>query len=190
MLDSNCALIDNDFLNHAIETKLDEESKCALLNSIFDAIKKDAVIHPWISDYEVMWDNKTINNIISKIKIKKATWDDVHGNQIAQKTYYEILFKELFKKTNSLPIAIHDVFTYCVKKQSLGELHNITACMICGCNLILSDDKDTKRFKRIISQTLTCDFEVYTRAELAETIRGLEGAPSRSELKKFAHQAN
>ena len=77
-----------------------------------------------------------------------------------------------------------------MKKQSLGELHNITACMICGCNLILSDYQDTKRFKRIISQTLTCDFEVYTRAELAETIRGIEGALSRSELKKFAHQAN
>lgn len=190
MLDSNCALIDNDFLNHAIETKLDENSKCALLNSIFDVLKKDPVIHPWISDYEVMWDSKTVKNIISKTNIKKAAWDDVHGNQIAQKTYYEILFKELFKKTHGFPPASSDIFTFCTKKQSLGELHNITACMVCCCNLILSDDKDTKRFKTMISQTMICDFEVYTRDELVETIRGLEGAPKRSDLKKFAHQAH
>lgn len=190
MLDSNYALIDNDFLNHAIETKLDEKSKCDLLNSIFDVLKKDPVIHPWISDYEVMWENKTVKNVVSKTKIQKATWDDIHGNQMAQKKYYEILFKELFKKTHGSPISANDIFTYCVKKQSLGELHNISACMICGCNLILSDDEDTKRFKKMISQTMTCDFEVYTRDELAESIRGLEGAPRRSELKKFAHVAH
>ena len=190
MLDSNCALIDNDFLTHSIETKMDEKSKCVLLNSIFDVLNKNPMIHPWISNFEVMWDNQKINSVISKSKIQKATWDDIHGNQSAQIAYYKFLFKELFKKIHGTSFDTSDIFTYCVRRQSLGELHNITACMICGCNMILSDDNDTKNFKRLIERTMICDFCVYTRSELVEKIKELDGAPSRNELRAFAHKAN
>ena len=188
MLDSNCALIDNDFLNHAIETSPDVEHICTLLNTIFDVLNKTPMIHPWISSYEVMWDNQRVNEVISNSKIQKATWDDIHGQQIPQKEYYEILFKELFKKIYGMSLGTNDIFSYCVRGNSLGELHNIAACMICDCNLILSDDKDTKTFKAFFSRSMVCNFEVYTRRELVEKIRGLEGAPKRSELRHFAHQ--
>ena len=188
MLDFNCALIDNDFLTHAIETRMDEKSKYVLLNSIFDVLNKTPMIHPWISNFEVLWDNQTVNDVISNTKIQTATWDDIHGNRSGRIAYYEILFKELFKKIHGTSFGAYDVFSYCVKKQSLGELHNIAACIFCDCNLILSDDKDTKRFKALISQSRACNFEIYTRSELVERIRGLEGAPKRSDLKSFAHK--
>ena len=190
MLDSSYALVDNDFLSHALETRFDSEKLCTILQAIFDALDKQPVVHPWLATYELITDNGLVLKVISENIIQLASWEDIHANQEEQKTYYAILFKELYKKVYGISLSVPDVFTYSVKRQSLGELHNITTCMICGCNLILSDDSDSKRFKRIISQTAVCDFVVYNREELVERIRGLEGAPKRSDLKAFSHVAH
>lgn len=187
MLDSSYALVDNDFLSHALETKFDGEKICSILRAIFDVLDKQPVVHPWLATYELLTDNDLVSKVISENIIELASWENIHDNQEEQKTYYAILFKELYKKVYGISLNAPDIYTYSVKQQSLGELHNITTCMICGCNLILSDDSDSKRFKRIISQTAVCNFVVYNREDLVASIRGLEGAPKRDDLRAFSH---
>ena len=187
MLNSSCALIDNDFLSHSLDMKKEEDEICDVLSQVFKALDKTPVIHPWIATYEILKNDKMVNKVISESIVYVASWSNVHNGDDNQKIYYQILFKELYKKISGKQLEAVDIFTYCVRGQSLGELHNIATCMFCGCNLILSDDEDTKIFKRIISQTATCNFSVYTRSEVVERIRGIEGTPKRSELRSFAH---
>lgn len=190
MLDSSCALIDNDFLNHALEIKESEDKILELISLIFNVLDKTPTIHPWIASYELMSENKLVQKITESV-ITIATWNDIHGGDEISKRYYCTLFKELHKKIHGEDLSLvgNDVFTHCIRRQNLGELHNITACMFCGCNLILSDDEDSKRFKKIIQQTTTCNFNVYTRQEVAEIIRGRDGSPGRKALRVFAHKA-
>lgn len=189
MIDHNYALVDNDFLNHVLETRVEEEIIFNILSSVFMLIDKTAIIHPWIAEYEIMDNKQIIKNVISNSIIQVGKWDDIHDNDQQKEMYYTILFKELYKKVHGATLVISDIRSFGVRKQSLGELHNITTCHFCGCNLILSDDKDTKRFKKLISQTSTCHFSVYNRKELVKKVQNMDGAPSRTVLHAFAHKA-
>lgn len=188
MLDSRCALVDNDFFNQIIIIKRNKKDICSILSNIFEALGKTPMLHPWISEYEALFHNDIIDAIFDNSIITKSTWPDIHRGDKSRELYYSLMFRDFYKKVYGVPLDVAlDIYTYHIAGQSLGEIHNITACICCGCNLILSDDNDTINFKRIISQTVICDFEIYNRADLVEQIRAFDNTLKRADLKAFSH---
>lgn len=72
-------------------------------------------------------------------------------------------------------------------KENLGEIHAIAMCLLCGCVLFLSDDKDSKKLWKLIEGQMPNALNVYNRAEFMEQFGTLAGL-SRAEKKSLAHK--
>ena len=70
---------------------------------------------------------------------------------------------------------------------SLGEIHSLSTCLLCGCGLFLSDDDDSQKIKYIIKQNFGVDIAVHNRQAVVDLLRENGTTLSRHERKSFAH---
>ena len=187
-MDSKSVLIDNDFLQKALEMNQEEEKILYILSELFCCLELSPVIHPLVREHEVIDTNiteKVLNNIIDT-----PTWQDIHQNNTDKKNYYTFLVMELYTKMfgTNLEMGEKDVFTYWRRRCSLGEIHALATCMLCECGMFLSDDKDSKKLQNIIEYYFSKRINVYTREEIKQIAKENDVRLSRKELQSFAHQ--
>ena len=184
-LNSSTAMIDADFINHLLETKILDDEIVENLKKSFEDYNISGAIHQLVYENELFHNNK-INLLLNKKILQKALLEDIHNDQASRKSYYVVIIRELFKTLNSslqLPEDDEQIFSYWISGKSLGEMHSLAACALCDCSMFLSDDAGSKRFANTIKEKFGTSIKVLERSEF------FEGSNiSRSYKHKLAHK--
>lgn len=192
IIDSRSAAVDNDFINHIADTKMDEDRILNLLRIILSELKLSAIIHPLVYKYEVLKENKCIARMFQENIIEIPTFEDIFCGDPGRKAYYYFLVTELYNAIQGepCPFAGDEILSKWKRMQSLGEVHSLSMCLICGCGLFLSDDNDSKRLASYIAARALGRVAVYNRKELIDKhIEDGETSIPRGERKSLAHMS-
>ena len=146
LIDSKTAVLDNDFINHLVECRIDNDRLFSILRTAFESLNLVAVVHPLVFEKEVLQDDKRIAALFAEQILCKAEFNDIFQGNQGKKKYYIYLIKQLYYglKNQHFPVADDQALTYWVRRNSLGEIHSITTCLICQSAMFLSDDRDSK----------------------------------------------
>lgn len=166
-INEQTAVIDNDFINHLVESGLDDERLVVNLRTAFSELKLSAVMHPLVYEKELLKGNSRIDKLFSMSVVEKAEFEDIFQGDSGRKAYYLFLVKNLYRSLMGEPLPVSDekILSYWVRKHSLGEVHSVSMCLVCGCAVFLSDDGDSKALKRIVENQTMGKIEVYNRQE-------------------------
>ena len=167
MVNAQSAIVDNDFVGHLVESKLSDERLVAILQMVFSDLALNAVMHPLVYEKELLVDSKRITLLFQNGVINKAEFADIFQEDPAKKAYYLYLVTELFASLTgeTFPVSGDAILTHWVRQQSLGEVHSLSMCLVCGCGIFLSDDNDAKALKTYIDQKSLGTVTVYNRSE-------------------------
>ena len=169
-IDNSTAIVDNDFINHLAGSRIaDDLLVCSLLD-IFNSLSLVAAIHPLVYDKELFPQTDRIKLLFQKEVIRRLTFDDAFEQDSDKETYYCYLVAELYSYLNgySLPVAGREVLNYWKRRESLGEVHSLSLCLVCDCGIFLSDDSDSKRLAEYIIRKSLGTVCVYNRKELID----------------------
>ena len=188
-INSNAAMIDNDFLDHVVSMNFNSTEIVRILSVVFSGLNVEPMIHPLVVQNEVLVDSTKISAVLNQDVIKLPTLEDIHENDPARIAYYSYLVLELYKKFTGYELEIGEatVFTFWKRRCSLGEIHSVSTCLLCGCGLFLSDDSDSQKIKNIIKQNFAVDIAVHNRRAVIELLREKGTTLSKHERKAFAH---
>lgn len=152
-LDNTSVLVDNDFIGHILETKLDKDVIASSLKEAFLQLNKSAFMHPLVYENELLPGNKELP-VFSTGVIVKADFSDIHLEDETKKSYYTYLVRELFNYIcgEELKYTNEEIFTRWMSHKNLGEVHSLTTCLICESSLFLSDDDDSKKLQKHIKE--------------------------------------
>ena len=198
VIDEGSTVIDNDVINRIAEMDKSCEEMADIVRAVFQALKLDVIIHPLVYKNEVMHtDGKTAYLFDQKLIAVPET-EDIYQSDPTKKAYYERVVRELFYRLNGrqLDEAFKradqkeapkvDVFTDWKRGISLGEIHSLGMCLVCGCKLFLSDDSDARKLRKDIEDSAMGAVEVLSRRDIAERLP--EGVLVRRDRKAFAHE--
>lgn len=193
ILDAKTAVVDNDFVNHIIESKLDNTRLVAVLNIVFSDLGLSAVMHPLVYEKELLHDKERVKLLFHESVLCKAEFADIFQNDTSKKAYYIFLVTQLYRALTgkALPVSGDDVLTFWVYQTSLGEVHSVAMCLVCGSGIFLSDDGDSKALKAHVERMSLGKIEVFNREEFVNK-HMLEGETklSRPEKRSLAHSRN
>lgn len=166
-LDTHTAVVDNDFLNHLVESRLDDVRLITVLNIVFSDLELTAVMHPLVYEHEVMHDHTRTKLLFKEKTVQKVAFSDIFQGDASKQTYYIFLVTQLYRKLtgNVLPVSGNAVLSYWIRQNSLGEVHSISMCLICQSGIFLSDDGDSKKLKRYVEQMSLGKVDIYNRTE-------------------------
>lgn len=185
---NDTALVDNDFLDHVSEINRPQAEATQIIKKALAGLGVDVVMHPCVFHYELM-ETPLKKALFNEKIIKKLSFDEILLGDPDRKTYYSFLILELYNKLtgNKLDTGDKDVFTYWKRGASLGEVHSMTTCLICGYGLFLSDDRDSKILKNLIEQDYSESITVYNRSDVISNIPA--DVLKRNEARAFSHKA-
>lgn len=169
-IDNSTAIVDNDFINHLVGSRLADDLLVRALLDIFNSLSLVAAIHPLVYDKELFPQTDRIKLLFQKEVIRRLTFGDAFEQGSDEETYYCYLVGELYVHLNgcSLPVAGREVLSYWKRRESLGEVHSLSLCLVCGCGIFLSDDSDSKRLAEYIIRKSLGTVCVYNRKELID----------------------
>lgn len=169
-IDNSTAIVDNDFMNHLVDSKLSDEQLITNLRFIFSSLELSTVVHPLVYKYEVLRDNKRIQTLFQESIVQQMSFSDAFECNSDAEAYYCYLVGELYGylKGTEFPATGRDILTYWKRKESLGEIHSMSMCMTCGCGIFFSDDSDSKRLAEYIIQKSLGKVDVYNRNEMID----------------------
>lgn len=188
-LDYNSVLVDNDFINHIIETRLDKTIIAEKLEEALLFLCLSAFMHPLVYENELLEKFKT-SPIFADNVVIKASFFDIHLDDPSRKQYYVMMVKDLYYSLfgEILDFSDDEVFTKWLRMKSLGEIHSLSTCLLCGCKMFLSDDKDSKILHSIIVNKCMGAVEVVNRTEFFDLYSSKGGKRiSRSERRQLVH---
>ena len=184
----NVVAVDNDFLNHIVGTNLDECIIIKTLNELLSFFDVEAIIHPLVFQYEVP-ENEKIKAIFDDGIISKVEFENILKNE-DEKKYYIYLIRKLYRALfgKQLEFTDDEIFTRWIRLNSLGEIHSVSMCLVCGFGVFLSDDGDARKLKEYIEKNLIGKIEIYNRKQMFEKYKELGGSEiSRTERNKMSH---
>ena len=190
IIDANSAVVDNDFLSHITESNLDDTRLVAVLKTVFLDLGLTAVMHPLVFDNELLRATERVMLLFHREVVYKAEFPDIFQGDSGKKEYYIFLVTQMYKSLTgkSFPVSGNDVLTFWIRRNSLGEVHSIAMCLVCGCSIFLSDDNDSKRLKAYIDRMAIGNINVLNRNEFIQK-HMLEGENklSRAEKRSLTH---
>lgn len=183
---SGTALVDNDFFEHLVEIKLRSDEIAEIVKKALKSLSISAGMHPLIYKQEFV-DSQNRRYFFDNNVISHFEFSDMFDPDSPEEMYYCWLIPELYRKFTgeNLKADGKEVMTYWERGKSLGEVHSMTACLVCGCGMFLSDDHGSKQLKRIISRDYSAEITVYTRKEFTEALPS--GTISRKESRVLSH---
>ena len=152
-LDAHTAVVDNDFINHLIESKLDDTRLISVLNIVFSDMGLAAVMHPLVYENELMHDNTRTKRLFQEKTIQKVEFSDIFQGDANKQAYYILLVSELYRKLtgNTLQASGNAVLSYWIRKNSLGEVHSISMCLTCQSGIFYLTTAIQRIYKSMLS---------------------------------------
>lgn len=184
----NVVAIDNDFLNHILETELEESVLIKTLNELLSFFNVQAIIHPLVFKYEVP-ENKKVKTVFNEGFISKVEFENIIKND-DEKKYYIFLIRMLYRALlgKQLEFSDDEIFNRWIRKESLGEIHSVSMCLVCDFGVFLSDDGDAKKLKEYIEKNFIGTIDIYNRKQMFEKYKESGGsAISRTERNRMCH---
>lgn len=188
-IDGSTAVVDNDFIIHLVESRLEDDVLLSSISHIFDDLGLTALIHPLVYEKELPQDNVRVKLMLHRSIIQRVQFSDIFQND-EQEAYYYFLVQELYhaRTGRDFPVSGKDIQVYWKRRDSLGEVHSISMCMVCGCGIFLSDDSDSKWLGSYVRNRAMGSIAVYNRTELVDKYLEVGGTPiSRSVRKSLTH---
>lgn len=189
IISSNEALVDNDFICKISSCNLSPDEIYDDMKEALTELNVNAVMHELVKKNELDISceavNKTvIQGLFNKGIITEISFQDIFNGDNAKKTYYENWVQDFFCHLNfeSMPAGC-DVFTYWAAKKSLGEIHSLATCLICGCGIFLSDDSDSRILATYILDKNLGQIKVISRNKL------FNEDPIKAKFNRHARQA-
>ena len=192
-IDRTTAVVDNDFINHLADSKISENDLLSALACIFSELELVAVIHPLVFSKEVFIEKVRVKLLFDKNIIQKAGFSDIFSDDSEKELYYYYLVEELYYSLTGekLPASGRQIQLYWKRGISLGEVHSLSMCLVCGCGLFLSDDHDAKRLRDYIKLKSIGSISVYDRTELINKhLKEGKTQLPRTTRKSLAHKRN
>lgn len=189
-LDQKSVLIDNDFICHIIETKMDIETISAKLKEAFTIIERYAFMHPLVFEKELPDAYKTLT-IFSDNIVTKTEFSDIHDDDSGKMQYYVYLVRELYFAITGIKLSFsnNEIFTRWERNKNLGEVHSMSTCLLCRSGLFLSDDNDSKRIQEYIHGKAMGKIDVLNRKEFFDLYKSCGGTKiSRMDKRKLSHE--
>ena len=190
-IDEKCAVVDNDVINHVTDIDGSKEEIADIARNVFLAMEVVAIVHPLVYEHEVRKDHEKTAWLFSDGVIGTPSLEDVFQQDPAQRQYYDLLLRDLYHMWkgrafgDAFPTA-EDVFSFWKRQESLGELHSMVMCYLCGCGMFLSDDSDSKALRKTMEMNGLEPVTVYSRKEFVEMLP--QGAVPRNKRRAFAHE--
>lgn len=192
-IDERTAVVDNDFISHLAESRLNDDRLVDVLNIVFCELGLSAVMHPLVYDHELLKEHDRIRLLFDRTIICKAEFADIFLGDPNKKAYYVYLITNLYRSFTGVefPFSGDDIFTHWIRRKSLGEVHSIVMCLICGCGIFLSDDGDSKALRNHVERMSIGTVDVYSRDEFIN-IHMQEGETklNRKERKSLVHSSS
>lgn len=128
-IDNSTAIVDNDFMNHLVNSQISDEQLTANLQSVFSSLELSAVVHPLVYEHEVLRDNKRIQVLFQKTIVQKMTFADAFESASDAEAYYCYLVGELYGhlKGTELPATGRGILTYWKPKRAWAKF------ILCQC---------------------------------------------------------
>lgn len=189
-LNKHTAVIDNDFTDHLAGCHLSNERLIEVLKLVFTELGLSAVMHPLVYQYELLIDKDRIKLLFEHNIISKAEFSDMFLGNNGRKQYYIDLIEDLYELLtgNKPPISGENILTSWVRGKSLGEVHSVAMCLLCGCGIFLSDDGDSKQLKSILDKKTIGTIDVYSREDfINKHMSEGETKLNRKERKSLTH---
>ncbi len=167
MLDKNNALLDTDFLNHLLQIKNSTIGQQEI-QLFFSHIPQEITVHPLVYEREMFQYHNSF--LFQNSIVKVASREEILGNK-DRELYYQKVFDDLYRDFKGEANPYQDIWSQWKAKESLGELHCITTCFLCDCNLFLSDDGDAKLIMKHLASKGRGTFLVKNRSMVIEEIK-------------------
>ena len=170
-INTSTAATDNDFISHLAETKLPIEKLTSILRIVFSELELTAIMHPLVYEKELVHSNERIKTFFTENIVQKVEFADIFQEDDTKQKYYIFLLKELYKSLRDdelIRMPDKQLLTYWKSRSCLGEIHSAAMCLICGCNIFLSDDGDSKKLADIIKSKFPNSINVYNRKDLID----------------------
>lgn len=193
-LDHTCAVADNDFIQHMAEARLPDDTLVEALRTILSDLGLTAVVHPLVYEREVLQDKPRVRLLLEEAVVCAATFGDLFlgdPGDPERRAYYLYLVKELYRhlRGEALPVDGESILTYWARERSLGEVHSVSMCLVCGSGIFLSDDADAKALERYVRWAALGAVSVYRRKELVDRhLQSGAGKLPRNVRKSLAHE--
>ena len=189
-IDIHSAAVDADFISHVTEIERPIAGIAALLAAVLAGADLNALIHPLVYAHEILRDDERVQQLFSSGIIGQLSFSDIFLGDPARESYYKYLIPELYGILHAdepFPKDV-DILTYWKRRMSLGEIHSVAMCLICGCGIFLSDDGDSKVLARTVRQRTLGEIKVYSREEiLAISQENANPKLPRKDRKAFSH---
>lgn len=191
IVNDKTALVDNDFICHISETRLPCEKIVDAMTRILAKLEKCAAIHTLVKQKELLLSSTGSEDVVDLLFsngiISVAEFSDIFQGDTAKERYYNMLVRNFYSVINTDEINdVNDILTFWKAKKSLGEIHSLATCIVCGCCIFLSDDKDSKKIAGYIKSKSIGDIVVLDREELVN-LEKVSSEFNRAERKKLAH---
>ncbi len=194
-INSRSAAIDNDFINHLAETRIEDDKLVCILGKLFSAVEMEAIMHPLVYDNELPKNNQRVMRLFQDEVVHRVDFSDITGDIDAKKQYYAFLVKNFYFELlgEEFPESDERIPYHWKARSSLGEIHTCAMCLLCGCLIFLSDDRDSRELARIIEQKNMCSIKVYNRKALIKDYKARnlgndeENYISRDDLHALGH---
>lgn len=183
------AVIDNDFLQHLAETNGSPEDVCRMIQAFFQELDVSPLLHEYVYGNEVNQGHSVIRKLIDEreaIKIARL-FGDVLKSAPAQRTYYELLVKQIYQSFTGKPYPCK-VFGEWIRGKSLGETHCVVMCLFMNLACFLSDDRDAKSLREIIKGQSAHEIEILSREDCRRQIKDNLHILQRDDLRKLCHK--
>lgn len=192
---SNAVLVDNDFICHLSESKLQVEDICNAVIIAMDRLDKQASIHTLVKQHELdisaqASKNDLINSLISQKILTEVMFFDIFDTDNDKQAYYDLLVQDFYYAQNKEAMILNPgetVLTYWKSQKSLGEIHSLATCIICDCGIFLSDDKDSKKLADYINRKYMGNITIYNRHEFFD-LKSISNELSRSIRRALSHK--
>lgn len=187
---AHSAIIDTDFVIKLSEINRPLPDVHIIVKAVFAALALDVLMHPLVYEHEVLQKNKKVLSFFENSIIGIPLLEEILQNDPARVAYYEYVMPELYKAFHGIEIALPEaktIYTYWKSGESLGEIHSLTMCLLCGCGIFLSDDSDSKILQGIIRQKSLGLIQVYSRQEALSYCEEGSLKISRSDRRAFSH---
>lgn len=187
---SNSAVIDTDFIIKLSEIRRTIEEIHNIVRMVFTSLSLGVLMHPMVFEHEIQPTDRKVMSFFQNGIVGKPLLEDILQSDPVREAYYEYVMPELYKALHGCDIPLSSevtVFDYWRSGESLGELHSLTMCLLCGCGIFLSDDNDSKILREIIRQKALGQIQVYNRQETLDTCSAGGLNLSRSDKRAFSH---
>lgn len=158
------AAIDNDFLNHLVETTGSQEEICSLIQDFFQGLDLSPELHQFIWQHETDQNNPVIRQLLVDKVVALQTLSNILTTRPDGGRYYELLVRTVYREMTGREYPC-DVYHGWVKSQSLGEVHCAVTCLFLNYVCLLSDDKEAKNLKTIMKHKASRPVTILNRTD-------------------------